>query len=307
MSTTSLPVDARPSVPKYGAVKPPVLASDILREEVAPRAPARTMIRVWLWAFAAACALSAIAARFGFGPHTTNVFEGSLAVAILAALGAAVPAPYAGRAFAAVLTGLALLVLGAMDRGPLAPIGHAGVLQATAGLLLVTSLPATLFFRARYRAFREARLVLTVALVASLPALAFGILGAADGTAPVAVRIADTLVAASALTGLFGYMGAETTGGCDRWAGVVLVVYAARIAVNIVPELLDPAGAGDSYGQWGYVTASAGALAASTLTAVGLFQILALFFAERAREVDVHRVAAQSHPEDHEDREARDE
>jgi hypothetical protein len=297
MSTTSLPVDVKPSVPKVATVKPPILASDILREELAPRAPARLMIRVWLGAFAAACALSAAAARFGFGPHTTNVFEGSVAAALLAALGAAIPAPYRVRAFVAVLSGLALLGLGATDRGPLAPLGHSGALPALAGLLLVTTLPASLFFRARYRAFREARIILTAALAVSIPALVFFAMGAFEASAPLATRVADALLAAATLTGFFGYMGAETTAGCARWASLVLILYSGRIAIHALPGLSDAAD-GDGYGRWGYAVSSAGTLAATTLVAIGLYQVLASVFAERAREVDVHRVAARSVPPD---------
>jgi hypothetical protein len=298
MSTTSLPANARRSTPKL-SVRPPILASDILREEVAPRAPARTTIRVWLGAFAAACALSAVAAQLGFGPHTSRVFEGSLVAAAIAAVGAAVPAPYLVRAIVAVLAGTALLGLGALDRGPLAPLGHEGFLPALARLALATLLPAALLFRARFRAFRAARIVLTVALVCALPAVALGVLGALDAAAPLPARIADGIVAAAALTGLFGFMGAETSAGCDRWAALILVLASARVAVR-APQLLAtlaaphaslPADASD--GAWGYVIAAIGTLAATTIAAFGLFQILAIALGSRARTVDVHQIAAK--------------
>ncbi len=296
MSMTSLPVDARASRPSP-SVKPPVLASDILREEVAPRAPARTMIRIWLATFAAACALSAVAAKFGFGPHTRHVFEGSLATAGLAALGALVPAPYALRAILALIAGLALLVLGATDRGPLAPLGHEGLLPATAGLVLITALPASLLFRARYRAFRAARVILSISLAVAIPAATFAIFSAIDDSAPLEMRIANALLAAATATGFFGYMGEETTGGCGRWAAVVLFVYAGRVAVHALPtETVH-----DGYGEWGYLIAAAGTLAATTLAAFGFFQVLATLFADRAREVDVHRIAARSIPGERED------
>jgi hypothetical protein len=284
MSMTSLPIDARTSRPN-APVAPPILASDILREEVAPRAPGRTRIRIWLAVFALACVASAIAAYFGLGPHSDRVFEGCLAGAFIASLGAALPIPYGARAGLAVAAGLALLLLGAVARGPLAPIGEGGLIPATAALLFVTALPPSLLFRARYRAFKAARTILTVALVASLPALVLAAAAVADADALLAWRIANGALAASVLTGLFGYMGEETTGLCAQWAAVALVVYAARVGVG--------AFGGDAYGPWGYAVAAAGALAASTLAAYGLFQVLATLFYERAREVNVHKVAGQ--------------
>jgi hypothetical protein len=298
MSTTSLPPDAVPAPSNEPAVKPPVLASDILREEVAPLAPARRLIRIWLGTFALACAFSATAARFGFGPHTANVFEGSLVAAILASIGAAVPASYTARATMAIVSGLSLLVLGALERGPLAPLGHLGVFRAAMGILLVLTLPPALLFRSRYRAFPEARLVLSIALLLSIPALILAVLGALDGDATLPSRIADGVLVAAILTGLFGYMGAETTGGCARWAGFLLVAYAGRIAVQVMPFHNDFSDSQplDVYGHWGYLVASAGTLAATTLLAVGLYQALATMFAKQAREVDVHRTAARSLP-----------
>ncbi len=296
MSTTSLPARARRSSPKL-SVKPPILASDILRDEVAPRAPARTTIRLWLLAFAAACALSAVAARFGVGPHTSRVFEGSLVTAVLAALGAVVPAPYVARATMAVIAGAALLGLGALDRGPLAPLGSLGILHAVAGLALATLLPAALLFRARFRAFRAARVVLTAALVLSLPAVVLAVRGALDPSLPLAVRVADGAVAAGTLTGLFGFMGAETSAGCDRWAALVLALASLRVAAG-APQLLAMLGdhsapVDPGYGAWGHVIAAIGTLAATTIAAFGLFQLLALALGSRARTVDVHQIAAK--------------
>jgi hypothetical protein len=306
MSTTSLPANARRSAPRLSSVRPPILASDMLREEVAPRAPARTTIRLWLAAFAGACALSAVAAHLGFGPHSSRVFEGSLVTACIAAVGAAVPAPYLVRAVVAVLAGTALLGLGSIDRGPLAPLGHQGFGQALAALALATLLPAALLFRARFRAFRAARIVLTVALACALPAVVLGALGAIDGSAPLPARLADGAVAIGALTGLFGYMGAETSAGCDRWAALILALSSLRVAVH-APQLLgalaeQPLPGEASDGAWGHLIAAIGMLAATTIAAYGLFQILAIALGSRARTVDVHQIAAKPDREEARDR-----
>jgi hypothetical protein len=286
MSTTSVPTKARRIATPAAAVAPPILASDILREEVAPRAPGRNRVRIWLTVFAFACLLSAAAAHLGYGPHTERVFEGCLGAALIAALGAVLPIPYALRALLAMAAGLALLVLGAVERGPLAPIGENGVLPATAALAFVCALPASLLFRGRYRAFKAARAILTVALLVSLPCLVLSAIAAFDSASPLAWRIANGLLAASILTGLFGYMGEETSAGCAQWAALAMVVFAGRVGVAALF-------AADDHGRVGYTVAAAGALAASTLVAYGLFQLLATLFSERARAVDVHKVAGQ--------------
>jgi len=160
MSTSSLPPEVAPiSVVPFSIIKPPVLASDILREEVAPIAPAQRAVRIWLAAYALAFAALAAASRMGFGPPSSTVFNGSIATAVVALAAALVPAPYAARASFALIAGLVPLALGAVGEGPLAAIGFQGRLAGALGVGLVTLLPGALFFRARYRAFRAARIL----------------------------------------------------------------------------------------------------------------------------------------------------
>ena len=293
MSTTSLPADARPSRPAM-RVKPPVLASDMLREELAPIAPARRLIRVWLGTFAIVFAFAAVASRVGLAPRAAGVFEGSVATAVLAGLAALLPAPYVTRASLAAIAGLAPLVLGARGLGPLAAIGGEGALRAGVGLVLVTALPGALLFRARYRAFRAARVILAAVLVASAPALYFMTLGVLDSDTALLARVADGAVLVAALTAFFGFLGEETTGGCGRAAAALLVLHAARLAST-------EWSAGDAgalrYGTLGYTVGAAGELAAGALVAFALFQLLAAVLATRARQVDVHRIAGGSAPD----------
>jgi hypothetical protein len=294
MSTTSLPVDARPSSPVM-RVMPPVLASDMLREELAPIAPARRSIRIGLGTFAAVFALAAIASRVGLVPRTAGVFEGSLATATLAGLAALLPAPYAARASLAAVAGLAPLVLGARGLGPLAAIGHEGALRAGTGLVLVTALPGALLFRARYRAFRAARLILALVLATCVPALYFVTLGVLDSDAAFLARASEAAVLVATLTAFFGFMGEETTGGCGRSAAAVLILHSARLAsVEWTPARGTEA---FHYGTFGYVFAAAGELAAGALVAFAFFQLLAAVLATRARKVDVHRIAGGSAPD----------
>ena len=287
VSTTSLPTDARPIVVKRILAKP-VLASDILREEVAPIAPAQVLVRIWLGLFALAFVAAAVASFEGFGPASPGVFAGSVATAIVATIGAIVPAPYAARASLAAIAGLVPLAMGVRGEGPLAACDFDGTLHAATNLVLVTALPGALLFRARYRAFRAARVILAVVLVCSIPAFAFLALGAIDVSAPLLARVSDGVVAAAVLTALFGFMGEETTGGCGGWATTLVLAHAGRVVLRTLVFDTTP------YGRWGFVFAGIGEFVASTLVSYAIFQLLAALFAREARKVDVHRIVGPS-------------
>jgi hypothetical protein len=298
MSMTSLPSHTS-RVVTPAPVKPPVLASDILREEVAPIHPAQRAIRVWLVAFAATFALGAFAAAFGIGPFVLDAqdaFLGALATSALAAITAFLPLPYAMRAALAAFTGFVPLALGAAGRGPLAAFGDEGGLRAGTAIVLVTLLPAALVFRARYRAFAGARAALGVALALSAPALALLAFAAFDEGAPVGDRVASGAAAASALTALLGFMGPETSAGCAQWAGLVVIVHTSRLTLHAARA----AWSGDAHGIAAFGAAALGELIASTLVTFALFQILAALLSSRARQVDVHQIVgagAPSHPD----------
>jgi hypothetical protein len=61
-------------------------------------------------------------------------------------------------------------------------------------------------------------------------------------------------------------------------------------------RVLVPESSGDSL--WGYPVAAVGTLAATTIAAFGLFQMLASALGSRARQVDVHQIAAKPGPEE---------
>ena len=291
MSMTSLPSTSRPIETKPLCVKPPVLASDILREEIAPIAPAKRAIRASLAAFAATFAVAALMAKVGIGPlqlTSRAAFEGSLVIAALAAVAATVPLPYAARAAVAAVAGLLPLIFGVLQLGPVAAFGAAGPLRAALAIPILTLLPAALVFRARYRAFRAARVILAVALVACLPGVALLALGAFDVAAPVGDRLTAGLACGAVLTALFGFMGPETSAACVQWAATVVLAYAARGALDAI----EAAWSGDAIAMSAYAAAAAGELIASMLVTFALFQILAVALASRARQVDVHQIAA---------------
>jgi hypothetical protein len=286
MSTTSLPSSSAPIEAAAPSVKPPILASDILREEVAPLAPASSAMRRWLLALAA-----------GFGLLGGAYFEGLLPTAELAVTASLVTAaaavlawlvPYTARACLAVLAGLMPLALGAALKGPLALLGSEGDLPAGASLVLVTLLPAALFFRAQYRAFGAARAFLVVALLLAIPGVFFLGQGAVTGGTPVLLRAADVLVVTAVLTSFAGFLGPETTGACTIWGAALLVLAPAR---QLVATSL-----GEASGSKLAVAAAeaVGVALAATVVSVGLYQLLAAALARRARMVDVHRIVGPS-------------
>jgi hypothetical protein len=292
MSTSSLPVSKRIPL-RVPVVKPPVLASDILREEIAPEAPARKAVRVALLAFAVIGALGAIAATAGLGSARLVApwaLEGAIATAVVAATAAFAPLPYAGRAAVAALVGAFLLGIGAAQLGPLARLGDEGHWAAAAMTAMATALPAALVFRSRYRALRAARAILVVALVLSLPAVVLLALSALDGSRPLAERgLAGAGVVAAAAAPL-GFMGPETSAGCAQWAALVVGAYAARPAWRAVTS----AWSGRDNDTLALTAAALGALVASTLVTLAIFQLFAAALARRARSVDVHRALGPS-------------
>ncbi len=217
-------------------------------------------------------------------------FWGALATATIAALAAALPLPYALRAFVAALAGGAPLAMAAGRMGPLARLGDEGTRAAAAMAVMATILPAALLFRARYRAFRAARVILFLALVASAPALLLFAKTALDTGGTLGDRgiaVAGLLVAALAT---LGFMGPETSAGCSQWASLVVGVYTARPTWRA----LSVAWSGRDVDLAPLGAAALGALIASSLVAFGLYQLLAAALAGRARTVNVHRPVGPS-------------
>jgi len=288
MSTTSLPSGSQPAPASAPSIKPPILASDILREEVAPLAPATSAMRRWLLALGVGFGLLAAASFEGLLPAAPFAVSASLVTAGVAILAWLAPVPYTVRASLATLAGLLPLVLGAVQQGPLAPLGSESDIEAGAGLVLLTLLPAALFFRAQYRAFGAARAFLVVAQVLAVPAVFFLGRGAVSEGTPFALRLADVLAVMAVLTSFAGFLGPETTGACTIWGAALLVLLPAR---HMVASGLGEASAS----QLGATTAEAlGMALASTVVSVGLYQLLAAALARRARMVDIHRIVGPS-------------
>jgi hypothetical protein len=288
MSTSSLPASKRIPLRAPAPVKPPVLASDILREEVAPAAPARRAIRLALLAFCvfSLCGAAAASANLDSSRLAAPLaFEGAVGTAIVALIAALLPLPYSARALVAAVVGFIPLALGARHLGPLARLGDDGFVHAAAMGLMATVLPAALVFRARYRAFRAARVILAVALVLSGPALVLLALTAVNGSEPLIARAIAVAGLGAALASTLGFMGPETSGGCAQWAALIVGAYVAGPTWRAASS----AWSGHGADILALTVAAVGALAACTLATFGIFQLLAVALADWARTVDVHR------------------
>jgi hypothetical protein len=288
MSTSSLPASTKRIPVRLPPIKPPILASDILRDEVAPRAPARKAIRLALLAFAATFLVGAVAATTGLGPVRLTApwaFEGALGTALVALFAAFAPVPYGARAWIATLAGAAPLAMGAAHIGPLARLGDDGTTATAAMAVMGTALPGALVFRARYRAFRASRVILSVALIASVPAIALLGLAALAGSGSTGERLLAGIGVLSAAAATLGFMGPETSAGCAQWAALVIGAEVARPALRAVVA----AWGGRDAEMVAMTAAALGELIATTLVTFALFQILAAALAGQARQVDVHR------------------
>src|SRR5512140_191040 len=104
---STAPVQRGPTSGTYRAVsdpKPPILASEALREDLAPLQPALAECRVWLVGLALALATLGAAFRFGVGVPATHAESATIAFSAAGAVvaAAALPFPYALRAAVAL-------------------------------------------------------------------------------------------------------------------------------------------------------------------------------------------------------------
>jgi hypothetical protein len=263
-----------------------VLASECLREDVAPREPGATRGR-WITAGVAISLLFlGIALRLS-GDATPGAASVAIGVGGAAGALAVLPFPYSIRAVAITALGALLMVLGLDGSGPLATGRIGGGGSEVARLLSLVTLPAALLFRARYRAYPRARLVLGLALVASLPFAVSQILVAADSSAPLLDRGSAALDLAVILSGLFGFMGEDTTGGGSVWAALVLALLPANIAVRAFDSV-------EASAWVRPVAAAIGTGCAATLASQGIFQLLASWFGSDARRLVRKKASAAS-------------
>ncbi len=291
---TAASTERGPTSGVHPAVAPPkpLLASEVLREELAPLQPLNPRCRIWFAGLAVALALLAWAVRAGLGAPSLSSEDATLGFSAAGALLAiaALPFPYAARAGLVAIVGGVLVVLGLRGAGPLAGLAvDGGWLRASARLITMTLLPAALLFRAHYRAYARARHLLVAALLFSTPFLIMEASLALDSGAPMIMRIASTVSVAMVCCALFGFMGEGTTGLSGVWAGLLWLVLAGDIALRQMTVLADA-----QTGYLTYPTTAVGVLAAGVLTSLGIFQLAAASLAPEARRLSLPGRAAES-------------
>jgi len=278
MARSGVAIDPGLGAARGGEQPPPklVLASEALKEDLAPIEPGRGAGRLAVAGVALSLALLGVAIRLGAGrgglPSDASSVTFAAAGAALSL--SALPFSYSIRAAAAAALGFVLIVLGIDDVGPLVVARSTSDL---ARLVALVALPGALLFRARYRAYRRARWVLVTALVVSLP-FAIGraetVLNSAD---PAVLRAGAALDIAIVLSGLFGFMGNYTTGGTSVWAALVIAILSGNVALR----QLEP-GAFEARRLLMLAEALSTACAA-TLVTVGVFHLLSARLARDAR------------------------
>ena len=269
--------------PMSGIRPKPLLASDALKEDVAPLQPAEVGARRLAAGMAALMASIAASLQLGLAGKAPALAALSAGAAAIPLALLALRVPYRTRAYALLGLGLALLVESLAGRGP----GFAVLSDPGTGLpweiaraLTATVLPAALLFRASYRAYPVARTLLAWALVLSLPFVVrsgYVVLFEHE----MAARVAAGATIASILLALLGFMGSGTTAMGSAWATCLLGILAGEIALRQVFGVAD--------GSLRHVIAAASFLAGSTLGAVGLFQSVSVAKAGEARCIDVRR------------------
>ncbi len=268
----------------------PLLASEVLREELAPLRPLAPRCRIWFAGLAVAIALLAVAMRAGLGAPALGADDATLGFSAAGALLAiaVLPFPYAARAALVAIVGIVLMVLGLRGAGPLAGLAVDGSwLRGTARLTTITLLPAALLFRAHYRAYARARHLLIAALVFSVPFIVVQTILALDPGAGSITRISAIVGIAVVCCSLFGFMGEGTTGLSGVWAGLLWVVLAGEIGLREFSVLADL-----HTGYLTYATTAVGVLAAGVLTSLGVFQLGAAGLAPEARRLSLPGRAA---------------
>jgi hypothetical protein len=262
----------------------PLLASDALMEDLAPLEPSRDVARFWCAAvgvgFVALGALPMMGLRPG-GALTAGLSFFLGGVTIVAGL---TRVSYRHRAVAMLVIGLLVVITGLGGTGPAAFIAHDAQGLGIARAFAATALPGALLFRARYRAYAGARWLLGGAFVVALPFLV--LLSVLHASREVDVFTAGALVAlVVTLVGLVGFMGKETT-GAGTYVGLSVLL---GLGVELFLLDLSQPGRLDSWMSVMTTALSGVAFVAATgLSALGLFQLLASRLSGDARRIDLH-------------------
>lgn len=211
---------------------PPILASDLLREQMRPSAPGDKMVRIVTVALSG---LGAVGALWTGGMHPLTFV--SLALLTVMATLAVTPMSYRGRAMSLFLMGSVATGV-ALWQQTLHVIAPEGIILAGATILLSGSL----LFRAYYRGARLARIAVTCGVLALATWFVVSrgheslimLEGYWQSWAPAITHMSFGLLA---LLSLLAFMESSTRGGSHVWAVALLVLYALHIGLLVAGEL----------------------------------------------------------------------
>jgi hypothetical protein len=272
---------------------PPVLASEVLREDLAPLEPGRRASQWWDGIVALLFLAIGVCIRFGFGVGSVSPQASAICLAAAAATGATglVPFPYVWRAAVGGLAGATVVALGIFGIGPLAlmALAPSNPLAELFRVVTCVAIPAALLFRSHYRAYERGRMLLAIAFVLALPFFASSAMFAIEG--PVMAKVGAGLAVTGAMLGLVAFMSAPTT-LMSAWCAQLLT---ALITADIcLRQVYAPVPAGG--GQYAYLLTGVAFFASVVPIGLGLFQTWAAVYAREARLVDVHRPSAPEPP-----------
>lgn len=310
----------RPSTPASSPSRsrrpgPPLLASQALIEDLAPVEPLGQHARILCVVAGLLFGLFGALPLLGVALHSRPALIPSLVVGAVTLFAAVARVTYRKRAVAMVALGAIVAGLGIAGTGPAEGTAEGGALWSLLRFVAASVLPAALLFRARYRAFERARVVLGLAFLVALPFAIHAVsmlFEPAFGFVQVGALLALVLLAA----GLPGFMGSETTAAGSFVAPAMIVALALQAGLQrlgaLVPGSLDTLFAVvEVTGEDGEIAQTLPAVSFSALavrdaavtavtfaasvllSALGLFQILAWKFAPAARQIDVRRTVEE--------------
>lgn len=211
---------------------PPILASDLLREQMRPSSPGEKTLRV---VTVTLCAIGVVAALLAGGAHPLTFVSASLLV-MMATL-ALTPLSYRARAISLALAGATATSV-ALWQQAVHGVEPESIILAGATILLSGSL----LFRAYYRGARFARFAVALGVVALIAWFVVSggheslvmLEGHWQSWAPATTHMTFSLLA---LLSLMAFMESSTRGGSHVWAVSLLVLYAVHISLMIASEV----------------------------------------------------------------------
>ncbi len=210
---------------------PPILASELLREQMRPSSPGEKALKRTT---ATLCSAGAILTLLAGGVHPLTFVSLALLIAMVTL--ALSPLSYSGRAVSLFLVG-SIATGVALWQQSLEAVAPEGIILASATILLSGSL----LFRAYYRGARLARVAVTggVLLLGAWFFVSGGheslvmLEGDWQSWAPASTHMALGLLA---LLSLMAFMDSSTRGGAHVWAVALFVLYAVHIGLLVGSE-----------------------------------------------------------------------